>query len=240
MKKRVKKRCSKGRAFFRRKGVRIAIGLLILVVIGWLAFKAFLVYLGYRVTEDPIIKFRGTITLNQSNTCDVSFKGFSMCVPDGFALTNVWDDIVHFRDLEKRDIMGGKYDITLEDDILDIDSDIDAEEFMKKYHFSTRNDVIHYYVKHQNDQFPLFSKISDVKDYYTIWKLVNVILPEGDLYYIDGDYEGYLIKQKNFYLFYLYDGDFLYSISFRNTDLKDNYFNDDNVFSIVSSVRFED
>ena len=68
-----------------------------------------------------------------------------------------------------------------------------------------------------------------------------MLLPEGDLYYIEGDYHGYLIKQKTNYYFYFYDdnGD-KYHISFGNSGLEDDYFNDDNVFSFLGSVRMED
>ena len=124
---------------------------------------------------------------------------------------------------------------------LSVDDKVDVSEFKQKYQFSSTIDVLHYFEEHQHEKFSLFSKISDVRDYYIMWNLVNSLLPEGDLYYIEGDFQGYLVKQKNNYWFYFYDDNGnKYSISFGNSGLEDDYFNDDNIFSYLGSVRVED
>ena len=225
----------------RKRIVKIILGVIILVVLGFLLYKAFLLYFAYRITDEDIIDYQGTITVDKSDTCDVAFDGFTMCIPEGFSNEKTSEDTVVYADSERRFVMGSRSLEDLDKNIFDLDNNIDVEQFMKKYHFSTMTDVLHYYENHQNEKPHLFSKFSDIRDYYIIWNLVNVYLPEGDLYFIEGDYDGYLVQQKNNYYFYLYHNqNYQYHVSFGNSDLSDNYFTKDNVISILSSLKYED
>jgi len=218
----------------RKRIVKIILGVIILVVIGWLLYKAFLLYFAYRITDEDIIDYQGTITVDKSSTCDVAFDGFTMCIPEEFSNEEVSEDTVVYTDNERRFVMGSRSVEDLDANISDLDNNIDVDQFMKKYHFSTMTDVLHYYENHQNEKPHLFSKFSDIRDYYIIWNLVNVYLPEGD-------YDGYLVQQKNNYYFYLYyNQNYQYHVSFGNSDLSDNYFTNDNVISILSSLEYED
>src|SRR5699024_9306172 len=162
--------------------------------------------------------------------CDVSFDGFTMCIPEGFSNEEVSEDTVVYADSERRFVMGSRSLEDLDANISDLDNNIDVDQFMKKYHFSTMTDVLHYYVNHQYEHSYLFSKSSYISDYYIIWNLVNLYLPEGNLYYIEGDLDGYLVRQKNNYYFYLYHNqNYQYHVSFGNSDLSDYYFTKDNV-----------
>lgn len=223
------------------KSIKIIIGLLLFFFIAYLACKVFIVYFEYKVITDPVVDFHGTIILEKTTSCDYTFGKFSVCVPSSFSLIDAGDGVIGYTDSQNRFILGGEVQENFDDDILSIDDKVDVSDFKKKYQFSSTVDVLHYLQEHQNKKFNLFSKTSDVRDYYIIWNLVHMLLPEGDLYYIEGDYHGYLIKQKTNYYFYFYDdnGD-KYHISFGNSGLEDDYFNDDNVFSFLGSVRMED
>ncbi len=240
MGKKVKKRIDQGN-MDRKRIVKIILGVIVLIVLGWLLYKAFLLYFAYRITEKDLIDYQGTITIDKSGTCDVSFDGFTMCIPEGFSNEEVSEDTVVYADSERRFVMGSRSLEDLDANISDLDNNIDVDQFMKKYHFSTMTDVLHYYENHQNEKPHLFSKSSDIRDYYIIWNLVNLYLPEGNLYYIEGDLDGYLVQQKNNYYFYLYHNqNYQYHVSFGNSDLSDYYFTKDNVISILSSLEYED
>ena len=240
MGKKVKKRIDQGN-MDRKRIVKIILGVIVLIVLGWLLYKAFLLYFAYRITEKDLIDYQGTITVDKSGTCDVSFDGFTMCIPEGFSNEEVSEDTVVYADSERRFVMGSRSLEDLDANISDLDNNIDVDQFMKKYHFSTMTDVLHYYENHQNEKPHLFSKSSDIRDYYIIWNLVNLYLPEGNLYYIEGDLDGYLVQQKNNYYFYLYHNqNYQYHVSFGNSDLSDYYFTKDNVISILSSLEYED
>ena len=240
MGKKVKKRIDQGN-MDRKRIVKIILGVIVLIVLGWLLYKAFLLYFAYRITEKDLIDYQGTITIDKSGTCDVSFDGFTMCIPEGFSNEEVSEDTVVYADSERRFVMGSRSLEDLDANISDLDNNIDVDQFMKKYHFSTMTDVLHYYENHQNEKPHLFSKSSDIRDYYIIWNLVNLYLPEGSLYYIEGDLDGYLVQQKNNYYFYLYHNqNYQYHVSFGNSDLSDYYFTKDNVISILSSLEYED
>ena len=240
MGKKVKKRIDQGN-MDRKRIVKIILGVIVLIVLGWLLYKAFLLYFAYRITVKDLIDYQGTITSDKSGTCDVSFDGFTMCIPEGFSNEEVSEDTVVYADSERRFVMGSRSLEDLDANISDLDNNIDVDQFMKKYHFSTMTDVLHYYENHQNEKPHLFSKSSDIRDYYIIWNLVNLYLPEGNLYYIEGDLDGYLVQQKNNYYFYLYHNqNYQYHVSFGNSDLSDYYFTKDNVISILSSLEYED
>ena len=156
-------------------------------------------------------------------------------------MLNVDEDVIGYTDSQNRFVLAGEVQENFDDDILSIDDKVDVLEFKKKYQFTSTLDVLHYLEEHQDEDFNLFSKTSDVRYYYIIWNLVNDLLPEGELYYIEGDYQGYLIKQKNNYYFYFYDDNGnKYHISFGNSGLDDDYFDDDNIFSFLGSIRVED
>lgn len=223
------------------KNIKLIIWLLIFVFVAYLICKVFIVYFEYRITTDPVIAFRDTITLKINKTCDYTFGNFSVCVPEDFSLLNVDEDVIGYTDSQNRFVLAGEVQGNFDDDILSIDDKVDVLEFKKKYQFTSTLDVLHYLEEHQDEDFNLFSKTSDVRYYYIIWNLVNDLLPEGELYYIEGDYQGYLIKQKNNYYFYFYDDNGTkYHISFGNSGLDDDYFDDDNIFSFLGSIRVED
>ncbi len=223
------------------KSIRIIVILLVFVFIVYLAVRGFIIYFGYRLETDDFIRFQDTITLEKNRTCDYTFGDFSVCLPDSFSLIQADDDVIGYTDAQKRYVLAGEVEGDFDSDILSVDDKVDVSEFKQKYQFSSTIDVLHYFEEHQHEKFSLFSKISDVRDYYIMWNLVNSLLPEGDLYYIEGDFQGYLVKQKNNYWFYFYDDNGnKYSISFGNSGLEDDYFNDDNIFSYLGSVRVED
>ena len=158
----------------RKRIVKIILGVIILVVLGFLLYKAFLLYFAYRITGEDMIDYQGTITVDKSGTCDVSFDGFTMCIPEGFVNEKTSEDTVVYADSERRFVMGSRSVEDLDANISDLDNNIDVDQFMKKYHFSTMTDVLHYYENHQNEKPHLFSKFSDIRDYYIIWNLVNL------------------------------------------------------------------
>ena len=223
------------------KSIRIIVILLIFVFVVYLVVRGFIIYFGYRPETDDFIRFQDTIILEKNRTCDYTFGEFSVCLPDSFSLIQAEDDVIGYTDSQNRYVLAGDVEGDFDSDILSVDNKVDVSEFKQKYQFSSTIDVLHYFEEHQNEKFSLFSKISDVRDYYIMWNLVNSLLPEGDLYYIEGDYYGYLVKQKNNYCFYFYDDNGnKYSINFGNSGLEDDYFNDDNIFSYFGSVRVED
>lgn len=192
------------------------------------------------ISTDDIIHYQGSFTLKEGDSCDVDWSDVSLCIPDSFSLVNTNDSSIRaYADSSNRSIIMGFVDVSLEEEI-EIHG-IQAEKFMKKYQFKDFVDVLHYYEKHQKEKISIFSFPSSVKEYYVIWSLVNLFLPEGDFYYINGDYYGYLVKQKNNYVVYLYHNNGkLYSIYFANSGLSDNYFTDSKVQEILGSFRFKD
>ena len=86
----------------RKRIVKIILGVIILVVLGFLLYKAFLLYFAYRITGEDMIDYQGTITVDKSGTCDVSFDGFTMCIPEGFVNEKTSEDTVVYADSERR------------------------------------------------------------------------------------------------------------------------------------------
>lgn len=226
-----------------KKKILFILGIVIIAFIVFLGYRSYLVYFKYKVVVDEYVPTKGTLGLSSTEECDFHFKGLSICLPDGFT-----------KDLDRKDndfdvlYSNGEVDIAmslmkndLSSSIEDIDKHIDAKKIMKKYDISTMTDVLHYLDKHGKDKFTIFSKLSDIQFYYVARTLVDLLVPTGDVYYLDGDVgEGYMIKQKNNYFVYLYNGNNKYVISFYQEQLDDDYFNDDNVYKILSSIQFRD
>ena len=233
--------------FQKEKGLNrkwvIVISIIVFILVMLMLYQWFLVTSTNKViSSKSIINYKGTIHLTEGTNCNNSFNNLTFCVPDGFLKKESSDNsLVMYTDSDSRYFMIGKFQNSLEQEILDLDDNINVKKFMEKYQFQDIVDILHYYEKHEQKEFSFLSFPSSIKEYYVIWSLVNIYLPEGDLYYIDGDYYGYLVKQKNNYWFYFYDDNGnKYSISFGNSGLEDDYFNDDNIFSYLGSVRVED
>lgn len=225
----------------RKWGIVISIIVFVLVILT--LYQWFLVTSTNKaISGKSIINYKGTIHLTEGEICNNSFNNLTFCVPDGFSRKESSDDsLVMYADSSDRYLMIGKFQNSLEQEILDLNEDINVKKFMEKYQFQDIVDVLHYYEKHEQKEISFLSFPSTIKEYYVIWSLVNIYLPEGDLYYIDGDYYGYLVKQKNNYAIYLYDkNDALYNISLQDNKTSDGYFSIDNVKKILSTIHFQD
>ncbi len=221
----------------------IVISIIVFILVMLMLYQWFLVTSTNKViSSKSIINYKGTIHLTEGTNCNNSFNNLTFCVPDGFLKKESSDNsLVMYTDSDSRYFMIGKFQNNLEQEILDLDDNINVKKFMEKYQFQDIVDILHYYEKHEQKEFSFLSFPSSIKEYYVIWSLVNIYLPEGDLYYIDGDYYGYLVKQKNNYTIYLYDkNDVLYKISLQDSKTSDAYFSIDNVKKILSTIHFQD
>lgn len=205
-----------------------------------LLYQAICIGVVYKPRGLSTLSFQSTISVEKTTTCDLDYPGLNICIPEGFSLVDTEENLLSYKDSSDRYLVAGPVDGDLEYRILEFDDHVDAKKLMKKYHFNDMVDLLHYYEKHQLEVFTLFSKVSDARDYYIIWNLANSV-PSGEIYYIEGDYHGYLIKQEHNYTVYLYHGkNQLYNISFGNAASDDTYFNGESVSSILSTVSFED
>lgn len=239
--KKGKGKAKKEKVLKKKNIIKFFVFLLIFILIFFILYSLFYVFSVNKIISDNnIIRYKGSLTLKEGETCNVVWRDVSICIPDSFFQVETTDDsFLGYTDSSSRHILMAPVQGTLKGEIETYN--INAEKFMKKYQFQDVVDVLHYYEKNQKERISVFSFPHSTKEYYIIWALINVYLPEGDLYYIEGDYYGYLIKQKNNYTVYLYnDSGKLYNISFGNSSVKDDYFTDENVQEILSSIRLKD
>lgn len=223
---------------------RFIIFIIILVVL-YVVFRAFCIYVLLQPNGESIVHYQNkVITLQKGNTCSTSFSGFSMCIPDGFALEeDAKDGFVTYTSSDQRGIIGGEVEYSFEKFLSETDSHITKEkihELEQKYQFKTNTDILKYLSTHQDVKFNLSSNMKEEREFQLIWNYVQTYFPAGDVYFIDGDYHGYLIQRKNEYHFYLDYNNKSYVISFINKDLNDSYFTEDVVSSLCGSIQFKD
>lgn len=236
-----KGKAKKEKEFKKKRIIKFLIFVLILIFIIYFLYSLFYAFSINKIISDgDIIRYKGSLTLKEEDVCDFVWHDVSICIPDSFSRVESTDDFfLGYADSNSRYIVMAPFQGSLEEEIRAYN--INVQRFMKKYQFQDIVDVLHYYEKNKKERIPVFSLPHSTKEYYVIWSLINLYLPEGDLYYIEGDYYGYLIKQKNNYTVYLYnDNGKLYNISFGNSNVKDHYFTDENIQDILSSIRFKD
>ena len=90
-----------------------------------------------------------------------------------------------------------------------------------------------------DDSITVFTPVSDIRMSYLSKVLFDMSFPSGDISYLTGNYYGYLIKQSRNYYSYLYRDNKIYEITFLNSPSDTDYFTDDIVYDILSSVHFK-
>lgn len=121
---------------------------------------------------------------------------------------------------------------------------MDVYKLLDKYNIHNSIDMIKFYERHADFKQSIFTKSDDIKINYIVRNYVNFTIPTYDkFYYLDEDLRGYLIENRSGdkyfnYAVLSYDNGLYnenrYSISFYNN--KENYFDYDSSFEIVSSV----
>ncbi len=226
------------------KVFKVVVIVVLFLVSVFFLYKGYLVYFKYHIRNFQYIPVQGEKAILTSKECSLSLGDFSICLPDSFSLdvdkTYVKDGISYF-DSFGHVIISVVRDNDLEADIRRVteDTDEDFSRVINRYQIYNLMDILHYLDEHMNDSISVLSSVSDIQMSYISKKLVDANLPNGDVYYLSGNYQGYLVKQSRNYYIYIYHDDKIYEFTFLNSPSDTDYFNDDIVLDILSSVRFK-
>lgn len=218
----------------------------VLFFISFFLYKGYLVYVKYRVTNFQYSPVQGNVDIKTSRECDLDFGDFSICLPEQFSMdtnkTYVKNGISYF-DLETHVVISTVLDNDLEKNIQQIlesdDVDDNFSSVLEEYQIHNLVDVLHYLDQHADDSITVFTPVSDIRMSYLSKVLFDMSFPSGDISYLTGNHYGYLIKQSRNYYSYLYHDDKIYEITFLNSPSDTDYFTDDIVYDILSSVHFK-
>lgn len=217
---------------------------IVFLIIVYLLFRMFLIYVLYQPKGASVFTFKDdNIFLKSSNTCNNVMQDFTMCIPEGFSLKEDFgkgDTVTYTDHSGNLSIIASVDKTSIKKYIKENNVGVDVNQFLDKYQFENNTDVLKFLAENQDKKFNLLSNLSDVKEYKVIWEYAQNTFPMGEVYFIEGDYFGFLIIKGNNYRFYLdYDGK-VYKVSFSNSSLANPIFTKDNVLEYVKSIQFID
>lgn len=232
-----------------KKKIGIIIGSIIGLVVMWFLYKAFLLYMYYPISWDSFDynKSLGDIEISHVETTGskTSRLGASFVLPEGFTFDKEKTDksepnTMVYSDTLDRVIITyfGKSDLSGR--LKDVRRGINVSKVLKNNQVSSMVDVMKYLDQHQKSKVTFLSSLKDIQTQYVMVMLTMMSLPNGEHYYITGDYDGYLIQQKNTMLLYLLHGHMVYEFSFYNPS-KDvtTKFTQADIVKFASMITFE-
>ena len=115
-------------------------------------------------------------------------------------------------------------------------SDITRKHYLNKYHISDDVDLIKFIRERKKINCNFFTPISTIKENY-FFNFVELALPPLDnITYIEGDLEGYIIKENDYKRAFILENNKLYCISFYKLD----YFTDEVIEDILKTLVIEE
>lgn len=227
------------------------IGFIILGVIGavvlWFLYKAFLLHIYYYITWESFdyTKGLGEIEIYEERATGSreKFENASFVLPEGFSVdekkaASAEPGSKIYSDSLGRVLMTYSKDDSLADRLKEVKRGISVEKILKKNHVSSMLDVMKYLDHHKKEDVTFLSSVEDIQTQYVMVMLAMIGLPNGENYYITGDYHGYLIQQKNIMLLYLLHDETVYEFSFVGT--KTSKFSQADIVKFASTVTFEE
>lgn len=232
-----------------KKKIGIVIGAIVGLVVMWFIYKAFLLHMYYYISWDTFDydKSLGEVEISTVETTNskTSILGADFVLPEGFVFDKEKtdkseSDTMIYSDTLGRVIITYFREAELSGRLEEVKRGINVSKILKKNHVSSMVDVMKYLDQHQKSKVTFLSSLEDIQTQYVMVMLSMMSLPNGEHYYITGDYDGYLIQQKNTVLLYLLHNDMVYEFSFHNPSRDaTTKFTQADIVKFASAVTFE-
>ena len=113
-------------------------------------------------------------------------------------------------------------------------SDLLKKHYLKKYNIEDDIDLIKFIRERKKIKCNFFTPVTKIKENY-FFNFVELALPNLDqITYLEGDLNGYMFEGDNYKRVFLLKNDKLYCLTFHKLD----YFTDDLIYEILSSIEF--
>lgn len=232
-----------------KKKIGIIIGVIVGLVVMWFIYKAFLLHMYYYISWDTFDYNKSSgdiqITTVETTSSKTSQLGVSFLLPEGFIFDKEKTDksepnSIAYSDALGRTIITYFRENDLSSRLLDVKRGINVSKILKKNQVTSMVDVMKYLDQHQKNKITFLSSLEEIQTQYVMVMLSMMSLPNGEYYYITGDYDGYFIQQKNTMLLYLFHDEKVYEFSFHNS-FKDitTKFTQADIVKFASTVTFE-
>lgn len=250
----------------RNKNIKKVIIVILLFSSLYLLYKGFIIIyfntnsINSTSKEFPYNKHIYNLTIKKNNKANTLFdEKLPIYIPNDFKLVTdktksnlITDDCdVYLKNSTTKEIFDAALLIcnNYEDNINNLDKYeirnslfpyLNINHLLEKYNIKDNLDLIKYYELHYADKYNIFTSSNKIKMKYIAKNYIQVSMPSYDkFYYLKNDLRGYLTKRKNNATAIIYMNndtyDFIsYSLSFYNN--QENYFNDQNIIEIISSL----
>lgn len=115
----------------------------------------------------------------------------------------------------------------------DINNVVSINELLEKENINNDLDLFQYLYDKKDEKINIFTKTSQMKEYYTLRNLAIGYLPNAqEIVKVNGTYEGYIFKLKSSISVYIEKDNQLYSLTFNNRE----YFTDEYVMELLNTL----
>lgn len=225
----------------RKKVFIIVCCVFILIMIGILGYRGYLIYGKYQVSSEYLVQDE-EMEIDFSTSCEFSLDYYTVCLPESFTIDseNTVDGAMNvYQDTNGRRISFASIDEDLAQVFEDVDGSFDASELLDDVNIENTVDLLHYLDRYGYQNINYFSSMRDVKLNYVLSVLFENTIPDSDRSYITGDYTGYVLFYDNDYEVNLIHNHRRYVIYFSSNN-SPVPFTESDIISIIGSIQFKD
>ena len=227
-----------------KKKLIIGSSVVILLIMLFSIYKGFCIY-RYYIDEYCDMKYYDDLDIDiKSVDGNIKYHNISFKTDDNFILADTMNDLEYPVDMYGIDGSLDKAYFTIAiRDRLSMLEDYFEDEYIKykdllnKYDIESEIDVIEYYLENREEKPGIFTSLSTLKMNYFARGYFSVVCVGDTLYMFDGDLDGYMYADDNFYHVVLEEDNDIYLLTFTNRD--EEYFNLNNVLDIIRTINFE-
>lgn len=227
-----------------KKKLIIGSSVVIILIMLFSIFKGICMF-RYYIDEYCDMKYSDNLDINTSDVDgNIKYHNISFKVDDTFTLADTMNDLEYPVDMYSRDgsLDNAYFTIAIRKRLSMLEEFVEDDyneykNLFDKYDIDSEVDVVEYYLENREFKPGIFTSLSTLKMNYFARQYFSVVCVGDTLYMFDGDLDGYMYADDNFYHIVLEEDDDVYLLTFTNRN--ENYFNYDNVLDIIKTINFE-